>query len=106
MIYFYLSQYFTDIQEQYRPEFLGGKELDIYLPALHVGIEYDGYRWHQDRTDDEIKNEISNEVENNIQNEISDNTIKDEQEEIDEEIIEQNDTYGISLASETDKTEP
>ena len=58
MIYFYLSQYFTDIQEQYRPEFLGGKELDIYLPALHVGIEYDGYRWHKELTDDEIKNEI------------------------------------------------
>ena len=58
MIYYYLSQHFKDIQEQYRPEFLGGKEIDIYIPSLCVGIEYDGYRWHRDITGDEEKNDI------------------------------------------------
>ena len=58
MIYYYLSKCFEDIQEQYRPKFLNGKEIDIYIPSLKVGIEYDGYRWHKDVKKDILKNEI------------------------------------------------
>ena len=58
MIYYYLSQYFNDIQEQYRPDFLDGKEIDIFIPSLQVGIEYDGYRWHKDVKKDILKNDI------------------------------------------------
>ena len=58
MIFHYLSQYFDDIQEQYRPEFLSGKEIDIFIPSLKVGIEYDGYRWHKNVDNDIFKNEI------------------------------------------------
>lgn len=58
MIYFYLSKYFKDIQEQYRPKFLNGKEIDIYIPSLNIGIEYDGYRWHKDVNKDILKNKV------------------------------------------------
>lgn len=55
-IVFYLSNYFNDIKENYHPEFLKGKEIDIYLPSLRVGIEYDGERWHKDINKDIDKN--------------------------------------------------
>lgn len=47
MIFYYLSQIFEDIQENYRPSFLNGLEIDIYISSLHLGIEYDGERWHK-----------------------------------------------------------
>ena len=47
-IIFYLRKIFDDIIENYRPDFLEGKEIDIYLPKLKLGIEYDGERWHSD----------------------------------------------------------
>ena len=58
MIYYYLSKHFDDILEQYRPSFLKGREIDIYLPSLKLGIEYDGYRWHKDLDKDISKNDI------------------------------------------------
>lgn len=58
MIFYYLSKHFVDIQEQYRPFFLKGKEIDIYIPSLQIGIEYDGTRWHKDVNKDILKNEI------------------------------------------------
>ena len=58
MIYYYLSQCFDDIQEQFRPDFLEGKEIDIFIPSLKIGIEYDGYRWHKDVDKDIFKNQI------------------------------------------------
>ena len=58
MIYYYLSQYFDNIKEQYRPDFLNGKEIDIFIPNLQIGIEYDGYRWHKDADKDILKNNI------------------------------------------------
>ena len=60
MIYFYLSKYFKDIKEQYHPKFLGGREIDVFIPSLNVGIEYDGYRWHKDINKDMLKNNICN----------------------------------------------
>lgn len=60
MIYYYLSKYFIDIQEQYKPDFLNGKEIDIFIPSLKIGIEYDGYRWHKDVKKDILKNNICN----------------------------------------------
>ncbi len=56
MIYFYLSQLFDDIQENFRPSFLDGKEIDIFLPSLCLGIEYDGERWHKILESDLEKN--------------------------------------------------
>lgn len=56
-IIFYLRKIFDDIIENYRPDFLEGKEIDIYLPKLKLGIEYDGERWHSDVLADIEKSE-------------------------------------------------
>ena len=45
-IFFYLKKVFPDAEENYRPAWLNGKELDIFLPSKRIGIEYDGY-WHR-----------------------------------------------------------
>lgn len=55
VIAFYIAKYF-DIQENYRPDFLNGKEIDIYIPTLKTGIEYDGYYYHLDVDKDNDKN--------------------------------------------------
>lgn len=34
--------------ERHNHTILDGKELDIYIPSKHVGIEYNGLRWHSD----------------------------------------------------------
>ena len=41
---FYLSKAFP-IEEGKHFLFLGNKEIDIYIPALNLGIEYDGKQW-------------------------------------------------------------
>lgn len=57
-MYYYLSQIFDDIEENYRPDFLKGKEIDIFIPSLQLGIEYDGERWHKDLDADIAKNTL------------------------------------------------
>ena len=57
MILFYLSTAFPNIQENYRPNFLDGKEIDVYIPELMLGIEYDGAHWHKEIEKDIWKNE-------------------------------------------------
>lgn len=56
-IIFYLRKIFDDVIENYRPDFLEGKEIDIYLPKLKLGIEYDGGKWHSDVLADIEKSE-------------------------------------------------
>ncbi len=58
MICYYLSQVFDDIEENYRPDFLEGKEIDIFIPSLKLGIEYDGERWHKNLNADVAKNNL------------------------------------------------
>lgn len=41
IVSYYVGKYFF-IRENYHPEWLEGKELDIYIPRLKIGIEYDG----------------------------------------------------------------
>ena len=57
-ILFYLSMVFSNIQENYRPDFLAGKEIDIFIPGLNLGIEYDGEHWHGDLDKDLLKNSV------------------------------------------------
>ncbi len=54
-IVYYLSQK-TEVIENYRPECLNKKELDIFLPKFNVGIEYDGQLYHNDPIKDLKKN--------------------------------------------------
>ena len=57
IIAFYIKKYFN-IKENYRPKFLNNKEIDIYIPELKIGIEYDGNYYHKDIKKDVIKNEL------------------------------------------------
>lgn len=46
-IFFYIKKVFEDAVSMDR-EVLDGKELDIYIPSLKCGIEFDGSAWHVD----------------------------------------------------------
>lgn len=58
-IYYYLQKYFEDVENSCRSVFSDYKkgrgllELDIYIPSLKVGIEYDGVAWH--KSDNQIE---------------------------------------------------
>lgn len=34
------------VETSYRPQWLSGLELDVYIPHLNIGIEYNGMYWH------------------------------------------------------------
>lgn len=51
IIYYYVKKAFPDAAENYRSDWLGKKELDIYIPSLNVGIEYDGEYFHKAERD-------------------------------------------------------
>lgn len=57
-IYYYLKKLFSDAQENRRIIESSQMELDIYVPSLNVGIEYDGENWHQDCNNDLKKDEL------------------------------------------------
>jgi hypothetical protein len=52
---FYLEKHFSDLQENVRFPWLRNSELDIFLPSISVGIEYDGQRWHKNPDKDNRK---------------------------------------------------
>ena len=52
-IYYFVKKFYPDAISGDRHL---GKELDIFIPSLNVGIEYDGQRWHLDIKKDEEKN--------------------------------------------------
>ncbi|MBO5948779.1 zinc-ribbon domain-containing protein [bacterium] len=47
-IYYYIQKLYPDTLNRYKAEFLGRMELDIYIPSLKWGIEYDGKAWHKE----------------------------------------------------------
>lgn len=47
VLFFYVHQVFPDAISRYiMPD---GTEIDIYIPSISTGIEYDGYYWHKDK---------------------------------------------------------
>lgn len=64
IIFFYVKKYFPDAKENYHPSVLNKKELDIYIPSIAVGIEYDGMAWHKDVNKDILKDKLCSD--NNI----------------------------------------
>lgn len=48
IIYFYLKRVFPDAINRYLEQ---GFEIDVYIPSIKVGVEYDGYAWHKDKKD-------------------------------------------------------
>lgn len=59
-IFFYANKFFPDSENSYTDIFSNGMELDIFIPSLRIGIEYDGYR-HKGKQSDEIKYQICRE---------------------------------------------
>ena len=47
-VYFYVKQIFLSAQNKYTDVFDNQMELDIYIPELNMGIEYDGAYWHSE----------------------------------------------------------
>ena len=59
IVYYYVCQAFPDAINSYRPDYLDGKEYDIYIPSIKLGIEYDGVAWHKNASRDDKKNELA-----------------------------------------------
>lgn len=58
-VFYYVSMAYPDALPNRTPnERFGKMELDIYIPSIGVGIEYDGERWHQDSEKDERKDAV------------------------------------------------
>ena len=47
-VFFYVKKRFPDAISRYRDIFPNGMELDVYVPSLKIGVEYDGAAWHKD----------------------------------------------------------
>lgn len=53
-IYFYLRKVYPDALDRYcLPS--SKTEIDIFIPSLNIGIEYDGVYWHKSKADREAK---------------------------------------------------
>lgn len=46
-VYYYVKKVFPDAINRYTDIFEKGIELDIYIPSIKLGIEYDGMAWHK-----------------------------------------------------------
>ncbi len=46
--FFYIKKVYPDAINSYREIFDNSMELDIYIPSIKTGIEYDGIFWHED----------------------------------------------------------
>ena len=44
--FYYIKKIYPDAINSYRDIFDNGMELDIYIPSIRTGIEYDGVFWH------------------------------------------------------------
>ncbi len=57
-IRFYISRYYDSVLSGYRPSFLNGAEIDIYIPEEKTGIEYDGQQYHKNVRRDQKKDAL------------------------------------------------
>ncbi len=46
-VYYYVKKVFPDAISRYSEIFDNGMELDIFIPSIKLGIEYDGMAWHK-----------------------------------------------------------
>lgn len=58
IIFYYVHKKFSKTIANYKPEWLKPKEIDIFIPELNVGIEYDGYYYHKDIKHDIEKDDL------------------------------------------------
>ena len=51
IIFYYVRALFPDAINGFKADWLGKhSEIDIYIPSIRMGIEYDGNRWHKDHS--------------------------------------------------------
>lgn len=46
--YLAIKEYYPDAIHGYKIDWIGRREIDIFLPSINVGIEYDGNSWHNE----------------------------------------------------------
>lgn len=61
IIFYYLKSVFSDAINGFRAPFLTNYEFDIFIPALNLVVEFDGYKWHSNTKRDLIKDSIASE---------------------------------------------
>ena len=44
--FYYIKKFYPDAMNRYREIFDNSMELDVYIPSIKTGIEYDGIFWH------------------------------------------------------------
>ena len=49
-ILYYVKKYFPDAINSYKEIFKNSMELDIFIPSIKTGIEYDGLAWHSSKS--------------------------------------------------------
>lgn len=57
-IFFYVKKCFPGAINSYKDESIGNREIDIYIPSIKLGIEYDGGFWHTNNDRDLEKTKI------------------------------------------------
>ena len=66
IVWFYIKKYFPLSIPNYRFSDSSKHELDIYIPNLKIGIEYDGTFYHQNIKRDQLKDKIAKQNEINV----------------------------------------
>lgn len=56
-IYFYVKKLYPNATNRYKEIFSNGSELDIYIPEIKIGIEYDGKFFHDTKNKKELSRE-------------------------------------------------
>ena len=54
VFFYYLKKAYPDAINSYKDIFSGGMELDIYIPSIRMGVEYDGRLFHR-KTDNVLR---------------------------------------------------
>lgn len=60
-IYYYVKQVYPDAVNSFSGEESGNREIDVFIPSLQLGIEYDGGFWHTNSEKDKRKTQTLHE---------------------------------------------
>lgn len=58
VIFQYIRKYYPNAVNRYKTDWLKHSEIDVFIPDINCGIEYDGARWHSDAKKDEKKSSL------------------------------------------------
>lgn len=58
IVFFYIKKYFKNAKPNYKPNGFGKRDLDIFIPELNIGIEYDGGYYHTNAKSDIDKDKL------------------------------------------------